>query len=468
MSSNTFNVKDYGAVNDGSTVCTDAVQACIDVCHENGGGYVYLADGTYVCGTLYLKSNVFLYLAASAVLLASPHIEDYGADTHYNRYVNEKEMDRCFLYAEDAKHIGIMGEGMIDGNAEMFPNEGSSLRPMMLRFLRCRNIRLQGISMVQAAAWTTAFLDSEDIWIEDLDICNDKRYNGDGLDFDGCRNVFVTRCKIKGTDDNLCLQAGSKEYPVENVHISDCHFTSICAAVRIGLKSVGDIRGVTVTGCTFERVWREGIKIECTEGGTISDIVVTGNVMRNVTRPVFLLLNNRLAEIGSSVGLKRMPEIGKLERILIDGLTVTDDEEMQNIHYRFQDDIMGSPRFGGIRVDANQNHKISQLTLQNVTYTAIGGVKKEEIPVEYPEVPDWCGEDEENWDMTAGASENYYPDWSRTAFMDIRNVEGLILNQVVLKLLHPDEREAYLIEGCSCMKQEIFLLASYLEERKRT
>lgn len=447
-----YDVKDYGASGDGKTKDTEAVQNAINICSENGGGYVLLSGGTFCCGTLYFKSGVFLYLASSAVLLASPDIYDYGGDTHYNRYVNETDMDRCFLYGEGVSGIGITGEGVVDGNAECFPNSGSIYRPMLLRFLKCRNIKLKDVRLYEAAAWTTAFLDSEDIWIENLDIQNEKRYNGDGLDFDGCRNVFVSRCKIRGTDDNLCLQASSREYPVENIHISDCHFSSLCAGVRIGLKSVGDIRNVTVTGCTFQEIWREGIKIECTEGGIISDIMITGNIMYNVRRPLFILLNNRFDKIGTSIELKKMPEIGELKRVVVDGLIASDDEEMGQTHYRFGNDIMGSPRFQGIRVDANSHHRIQGLILQNIMYTVYGGVKQDEIPQIYPEVPDYRIENPHN-----KGSENYYPDWSRTAFMDLRCVDNLILNQIVFQSLYQDERPPYRLENCDCLKEEIFI-----------
>lgn len=444
-----FDVKEYGAMGDGVTVDTKAIQKAINDCYAAGGGYVVLAGGKYVSGTIILKSNVYLQVNASATLFANPDISDYPDGTHFNRYINEKDMDKCFIYAEDSTNIGVIGHGEINGNAERFPNEGSMYRPMMMRFLRCKHIHVRGLRLYNSTAWTTAFLDSENIWCEDLDIRNDRRYNGDGLDYDGCKNVFVSNCKILGTDDNLCLQASSRDYPMKNVHITNCHFTSICAGIRIGLKSVGDISNVTINNCTFENVWREGIKIECTEGGSITDIVAQGLVMRNVTRPIFIILNNRLDEIGSSIGLEEMPAIGSMERIVLSDIIATDNHEMSNTHYRFTDDIMGSPSFNGIRVDACDNHPIYDLTLKNITYTFIGGVKREDIPAEYPIVWDM------RYDHPEKVSENYYPTWSRSTFMDVRNVDRLTLDGLKFRAMYEDTRVSYIIENCNILKEEI-------------
>lgn len=285
-----FDPRSYGAVADGHSKDTAAVQAAIDAAAAQGGT-VRLAGGTFVCGTLYLKSNVALEITNSATLLASPDIADYGTDTHHNRYRNEPELDRCFLFAQDAENVTICGSGVIDGNAAAFPNAGSIYRLMLLRVLRCRNVRVQNLRLLNAAAWATAFLDSDFIWATDLHIENHRNYNGDGLDFDSCRHVWVRGCYIDGTDDNLCLQ--SSGLPVQDVHISDCAFTSVCVGIRIGLKSIGEISGVVISNCTMRNIWREGIKLECTEGGSITDILVENVTMHNVRRPIFAILNNR-------------------------------------------------------------------------------------------------------------------------------------------------------------------------------
>lgn len=447
----TYDVRDFHAAGDGKTKDTAAIQDAIDKCSEAGGGIVLLAGGTFVSGTLYLKSNVFLEIDASAILLASPDIEDYGADTHRNRYRNETNLDRCFLYAEDAENVGIYGYGEINGNAGSFPNAGSIYRPMMMRFLRCKSIHLSDVRLYDAAAWTTAFLDSEYIWVRGVDISNEKRYNGDGLDFDGCSHIYVSDCHIKGTDDNLCLQSSDKKHPVQNVHITNCDFTSLCAAIRIGLKSIGSISDVTIQNCTMRNVWREGIKIECTEGGNITDIVISNIVMHNVSRPIFAILNNRFEPegYGSSISLTETPEIGTMKRIYISNLLATDDDEMKNTHMRFTDDVIGCPKFSGIRFDAEQTHPIEDIILSHIHYTFVGGVRLNDIPVEYPQVLD------KKIHSDTVVSENYYPDWSRAAFMDLRNIKNLELESISLRTLYTDERPPVIIESCMGVYQNL-------------
>jgi len=448
-----ININDRNGKGDGKTLNTSVIQSCIDECHLSGGGVVQLGTGIYLCGGIYLKNNVTLEIPMGATLLANPDISDYGDDTHYQRYQNEHDLDRCWIYAQDSENISVCGLGTIDGNAQAFPNYGSIYRPMMFRFLHCKHIRIEGLKLYNAASWTTAFLDSSFIWTTGLDIRNHHNYNGDGLDFDGCNHVFVDNCYIQGTDDNLCLQSSSKDYIVENINITNCTFSSICAAIRIGLKSIGTIRNVVISNCAMQNVWKEGIKIECSEGGAIEDIVVNGIVMRNVSKPIYLMLNNKfdMSGLGNSISLTEIPAIGEMRRIIIQNVIATDDEVMKEPKLRFGKDLMGSAWFNGIRIDANENKKIKDVTLSNIRYRAIGGVTLADIPANYPDVYDLLTNPQE---MGSG---NYYPDWSRTAFMDIRCVDGLYLSNVAFENNYADERPPYFIEKCHVIQEEVFV-----------
>lgn len=447
--------RDFGAVGDGITKDTAALQEALDACSAAGGGRVVVEHGTYLTGTLFLRSRVELHVAASGRILGSADPSDYPEGVHHNRYRNEPDIDRCLLFAEDVEHVTLSGPGVIDGNGPEFPRVGGQ-RAMMLRTLRASHVRVRDLQLLDAAGWTTAFLDSRWIWVEDVRIHNESNVNGDGLNFDGCEHVYVRGCHITGTDDNICLQSSSTRYPTRDVHISDCDLTSVCAGIRIGLKSIGTISDVTIHGITMTRVLREGVKIECTEGGTITRIAISDLVMHDVRRPLWFLLNNRFEpdDLGSSKELDRMPAIGELSHIRVAGMTAIDSEEMRHEQWRFDHDIQGSPEFGGIRVDAAQTDPIRFLTLRDVTYLPWGGVQAPVHRLEdYPQVVDGLR------GSTEGSSSNYYPDWSRTWGIDVRHVEHLRLDAVLLGTQRPDVRPPYLVEGCTVLSEDVTVLA---------
>ena len=122
-----LDIRDFGALGDGMTVNTTAIQAAIDACGKHGHGRVFVKGGKYVTGTIYLKDNVTLHIAAGAALLGSTNIRDYTTDTHKNMYKNEPSLDRCLIFARKADSIGLEGNGVIDGQGhEELPKHGRS------------------------------------------------------------------------------------------------------------------------------------------------------------------------------------------------------------------------------------------------------------------------------------------------------------------------------------------------------
>ena len=319
----TYNVKEFGAVGDGETNNTVSIQQAIDECSKNGGGQVVLSGGgIFMTGTLYLKSYVTLHIANGTTLLGSPNYADYTINTFKNMYKNEPHMNRCLIFADGVKSIAIEGYGTIDGNGhrENF-KEG---RPMMIRVMNSSDIHLNDISLINPAAWTSAWLYCDNISVNGIKIVSRVNNNGDGLDFDGCTNVSVTNSHFDNSDDSICLQASRPDRPCKNISVSNCHFTTQWGGMRIGLLSRGNIESVTVTNCTFRDIKDSGLKIQQNEGGEMRNMVFSNLVMDNVPRPIFMTFTQQRASVdipeGSYEPLKRMHNF-MFNNIVVDNST---------------------------------------------------------------------------------------------------------------------------------------------------
>jgi polygalacturonase len=261
ISAKTHSVTDFGAVSDGKVLNTKYIQKAIDQCFDEGGGIVlFSGGGKYLTGTIYLKDNVTIYIDNGTTLLGSRKYSDYATDTHKNMYKNESHMDRCLIYARDASSIAIVGNGTIDGNGHKSDSVFVKERPMLMRFLNCRNLHVNNVNIINPASWTSAWLYCDDITVTGVKIQSRVNGNGDGLDFDGCTNVRVTNCSFDNSDDCICLQTSRVDKPCRDILISNCIFSSKWAGMRIGLLSRGDFSSVSVTNCAFRNCNDSGLR----------------------------------------------------------------------------------------------------------------------------------------------------------------------------------------------------------------
>ncbi|MEH0152690.1 glycosyl hydrolase family 28 protein [Limibacter armeniacum] len=308
-----YNVLDFGAKGDGLTLDTKAVQQAIDQCSAEGGGKVIIPSGkTVLVGTIYLKSYVMLYLENGAVLKGSPDIKDYTTDTHKNRYKFEPHMDRCLIFAQNALSFGIEGRGTIDGNGHPKYFNRKTGRPMLIRFLNCQDIHMRDVKLINPAAWTSAWINCDDILVDGIYIHSRVNHNGDGLDFDGCTNVRVSNSSFDTSDDSICLQASDTERGCRDVVITNCIFESKWAGIRIGLLSRGDFENVTVNNCTFKNIQDSGLKIQMNEGGKMSNMIFSNLIMKSVPRPIFLTFCQQRAYVDSPDTLYPMDKMGDM------------------------------------------------------------------------------------------------------------------------------------------------------------
>jgi polygalacturonase len=414
----------FGAVADGKALCTKAIQSAIDECSKTGGRLVFPA-GVYMTGTFYIKSGVEIHLEKDAVILGSANINDYATNTGGCRYL-ESTKDRCLIYAEGADNISITGEGTLDGNGSQsnFPPRRKRVdRPMLLRLLNCKNVVFRDFKMRDPASWGCAIIGCENVDIRNLKIHNRANWNGDGLNFDSCRNVTVDNCDINASDDCICLQASEKDRPCENIKITNCKFSSMWAAIRIGLLTRSDIRNVEMRDCHFYDIDDSGFKIQMAEGSVIENMLFENITMKNVTRPLFITLNShRFSRALKNVPL---PPPGKVRNIKFINIKGTAGNPA----------VKDAKAYTYMAIIAMPEQKIENIEFKDVDITFPGGGTAETARRrDVPELGDWKPEYFSfNGDLPAYG---FY----------IRHAKGITLNNVKLRFKGEEKRSAIVCE----------------------
>ena len=254
-------IRDYNAAGDGITNDTAAVQAALD-----SGEVVHFTPGTYLCGTLYMRSNGGIHLDEGATLLAIPGKENYNADDFSPRnrvFVSEKVSGAHLIIAEECENISITGKGKIAGNFKSvfdLTQTEERWRPhyprpewrmaQMIFLAACRNVIIKDVTLCDSQYWTCFLLDCDEVEITGVKIrCDRMVINADGLDIDCCRDVLIENCDIDCGDDCIAIRANEshakRQAPCDGVEVRNCQLRSPACAVRIGVGN-GTLRNCTL------------------------------------------------------------------------------------------------------------------------------------------------------------------------------------------------------------------------------
>ncbi len=299
-----FNIAVYGASPD-KNLNTAEIQNAVDDCHKAGGGRVVCGPGTFVTGSLELKSNVELYLSAGCVLKGSEDLADYP-DFEADGFLKAPEKtSKHLIRAINAENIAILGRGEINGSGlsfysseELESRRKPKERPRTVMFYKCRKVRLQDASFSDSPCWTVWLMKCEDVFVNRVKISGDRRLiNNDGIDIDSCSNVILSDSLFDTEDDCIVVRAMAGVYDspgiCENVVVTNCVLHSGCNAIRIGCPGDSIIRKCSFSGIVIKsgtgiavsnprRYLREG-----SEGtADIYDMVFTNFVVETQRAPI--------------------------------------------------------------------------------------------------------------------------------------------------------------------------------------
>lgn len=332
---NDVDVVAWGARGDGTTDCSEAFRKAIDACVASGGGRVVVPRGEFVTGPINLRSNINLYLSEGAVIKFDRNPRRY-LPVVYTRWEGVECMNYSpFIYAFGQTNIGISGHGTLDGQAsheywwpwngkkdhgwkEGMPSqkpgrdklldmgqrglpvekrvlgEGYYLRPNFIQTYRCKNVLIEGVTIINSPMWEIHPVLCENVTIENVTI-NTHGPNNDGCDPESSKDVLIRNCSFDTGDDCIAIKSGRNNdgrrvnIPSENIIVQGCTFKDGHGAVTIGSEISGGARNIFAERCEAESpVLYSALRIKsnAVRGGLVENVHVRNFIVKLVDRAV--------------------------------------------------------------------------------------------------------------------------------------------------------------------------------------
>ncbi|MCW3091700.1 MAG: glycoside hydrolase family 28 protein [Ferruginibacter sp.] len=342
----TFDVKDYGAIADGTTLNTNSINNAIADCSKKGGGVVLIPEGLWLTGPLVLKSNVNLHIKSAAILQYTSDFNQYPLviGTYEGR---RSARNQSPLSGENLVNVAVTGKGIIDGNGDVWRMVGKDrltekqwtnkiasggvvsadgktwypsvktkkaheeklngvfekgntlkdyesikdyLRPNLVVFTNCKKVLLEGVTFQNSPAWNLHPFQCEDLTVKNVMVKNPEyAQNGDGIDIESCKNVLIEGCIFDVGDDGICIKSGKDEEgrkrgkPTENVVIRNSTVYKGHGGFVIGSEMSGGARNIFVYNCSFMGT-DKGLRFKTARGrgGMVEKIYCKDIFMKNI------------------------------------------------------------------------------------------------------------------------------------------------------------------------------------------
>jgi len=469
-----------GIKGDGLTMNTAALQSAIDSASRNGGGVVALPRGTYLTGTLWLKSHVEFRLDSGAVLLGSASRADYQRNNWYALLVAENQEDikvtgggtidgQGLLLARDAMRRAVAGEFGPEPTEVKYQQQQSlrlsdaefgeqtctdrvreNQRPLLIEFSHCRGVTVAGVTLKNASCWVQNYIRCEGLMIDGVKVESTAYWNNDGMDITDCRHVTIKHCNINSADDGICLKSGAGGVSgwgegnsvkdtsgCDQVVISDCRIRSSANAVKFGTASYGGFRRIRVSNLTVYDTFRCAIALETVDGGTVNDVLIEGVTATNTGGAIFMRLGRR--------NLNEPP--GKMQHVTIrnfkihlaagkpdSGYPITVPFDNEGSHQPHPSSITGLP-----------GSPVRDVRLENIEIVARGDGRAKIAPISTAELD------------AVPEMEDKYPEYSMFGRLPawgfyVRHADGIQFVNVHLSRELPDDRPACVFDDVRRLK----------------
>ena len=275
-----YNITNHGAVGDGKTLNTKAIQTTIDECARKGGGTVIVPKGVFLSGAIFLKPGVNIDMQEGSVLRGSQNIEDYPKQPR--RIEGHTEPWRMALInADKCDHLHITGKGTFDGNGEPYwklfysrrtadpkTTNLSVERPQLCFIQNSKDVEIKGIHFLNSGFWNLHLYKNRQVKVDNCSfvapggrVPDDHAPSSDGIDVDSSQDIDIGNCFFSTGDDDIALKGSKGPFalqdkdspPVERIHIHDCVFEKGGGVMTCGSEATL-VKDVDIKHCIARNV----------------------------------------------------------------------------------------------------------------------------------------------------------------------------------------------------------------------
>lgn len=405
---NYFNIRSFGAVGDGTNLDSPAIDKAINAAADAGGGTVLLPAGTYLSGSIHLRSNIHLLIDTGATILGAPQKLNAYDETEPFPGIAYQDGGHCYfhnslIWGENLTNVFITGHGMINGggltrdskildkmcgydhfqtpNTNTFPPVRLGNKAIALKL--CKNVLIRDVTIFHGGHFGILVTGCDNLTIDNVTLDT----NRDGMDLDCCRNTMVSNCRVNSpTDDGICPKstyALGEMRLTENLTIVNCQVSGFVEGtlidgtmkparggmgrIKFGTEASGGFRNCSVANCTFRSC--HGLALEEVDGGLLENITINNLSMMDVRDCAIYITTGKR---------NRAPNVttnSRARNILISNVIADSVDKMS-----------------GIQISGLPEQPVEGVRLENIRLTSKGGgstndaaIQPKELGAGYPD-----------------------------------------------------------------------------------
>ena len=362
-----FNVKDFGAVGDGVTLDSPAINSAIAAAGNAGGGTVTFPPGNYFCGSLHLTNNLTLYLSNNAVILASPTNMDDPETNPWSSYQDfgHSHFHNSMIWGWGLSNLTIAGPGKIDGNGKLQSSpDNSPANPgqgnKVLALVQCTNVVLNSLTIIHAGHFGLLANGCSNMTVVGVQfLCSAGSTHRDAFNLISSSAVLVSNCVIQGSDDAMVLKSDyalGQKINSHDIVVTGCQiFSTQNNALQFGSETVGDFSNVSWSHLDLTQAGKAGIGITSNDGSIIDGITYDDITMSNCACPIHIKLSNQ----GRAPG---PPPVGRIRNISIRNVVAVHSVSI---------DGGITPRTNTATIDGYSDNAGTIIPVENITFSNV-------------------------------------------------------------------------------------------------